>query len=425
MVSRKSLAIVAASAAVAFGGVASADVVSRTAASELSLSQPLPQPKMLQTAEPRRPLMGLLDKAGLAAPLDDAGISIYGHVEGSWSYYADPGESKNQVARGFDFENQDPTLNQISISVERAVTVSSDAWDVGGKMEWIWGGDSRFIHSTGLFDYYGLSEGPDEQFDLTQLYVDVAIPVGNGLRVRAGKFVTLIGYETIDPTTRPLYTTGYLFNFAIPFAHTGVLGTYAFNDQWIVDLGIVRGWDDSLEDKNGAPAFLGRVTYNFADERTALYTTVSVGPEQADDTGDYRTLIDLVLTHQLNDNISVALQGDYAWESAASSVDDDHGEWYGLGAWMSWTLTDMFTANGRLEYFNDSYGSRGLDTVLYSATAGLTVTLFPADELLSNLKIRPELRYDYADNGIFSPDSTGSADQNNQLSVHLEAFFTF
>ena len=33
----------------------------------------------------RRPLMELLDRAGLARPLDDAGINIYGHVQGSYT----------------------------------------------------------------------------------------------------------------------------------------------------------------------------------------------------------------------------------------------------------------------------------------------------------------------------------------------------
>src|SRR5215212_9746553 len=39
----------------------------------------------------RTPLMEVLDRAGLARPLDDARIRVYGHVEGSYTYnFVDP-----------------------------------------------------------------------------------------------------------------------------------------------------------------------------------------------------------------------------------------------------------------------------------------------------------------------------------------------
>ena len=407
---RKSLAIVAACAALAFTGAARADSSAFTLQS---------QPKAMQTDETRRPLMALLNEVGLATPLEDAKITIGGFTNVSWTYFADKGvENEQQNRPGFGNEDQDPTFAGLQVFVERVAEVTADEFDIGFRMEWLYGGDARYIHSNGLFDHYGLNDGPDEQFDLTQAYVDFALPVGNGLNLRAGKFVSLANYEVIDATKRPFYSTGYIFASG-PGTHSGLLGTYSFNENWTVDAGIVRGWDQSLEDNNGSPSGLVRLTYKGSDGTYATYLTAIFGPEQADDTGYYRTYIDSTTTFKLSDQITAAINGVYVWDSGASAVDGNETQTYGVGAWLSWVLSDYFTANGRLEWFNDSYGQYGLDTVVYSATAGLTVTPFPTDSIGSNLKLRPELRYDYGDNQVFG------GGQNSLLSVGLEAYFTF
>lgn len=416
MTLRKSMAIVAACAALAFTGASRAD------SSAFTLQA---QPKSMQTDETRRPLMALLNEVGLASPLEEAKIEIGGYINGSTTFYADRGgtfdantgtttKNSQQVGRLFDSENQDPTLNGIQVYVERVAEVTADEFDIGFRMEWLWGGDARFIHSTGLFDY---DQSGDEQYDLTQLYMDFALPVGNGLNLRAGKFVALSGYEVIDATKRPLYSTGYLFSSG-PGTHTGVIGTYAFNENWVVDGGIIRGWDDALEDKNGSPSGIGRIGYKGTSGNYATYLTVIVGPEQADNEGNYRTYFNSVTTFKLSDQITTAIDAVYVIDSGRS-ISGDETQTYGVGGWMSWVLSDYFTANGRLEWFNDSYNQYGFDTVLYSATAGVTITPFPTDSIGSNLKLRPELRYDYADNQVFGDG------QNSLLSLGLEAYFTF
>lgn len=445
MLNGKSWAILAAVAAVAVGGIAKAESVS-AAAEELSLSS---KPLALQagTTPSRRPLMAGLDAIGLARPLEDAGINIGGYAAASVTYYADPIQGSDvQPGRLFDTENQDPTINQIGLFVERTVDVTKGNFDLGGRVEVIWGSDARFIHATGLFDHYGNGDprdfdSPDNQFDPVQAYVDAAIPVGNGLRLRVGKFVTPAGYETINPTTTPLYSRGLLFTYLLPFTHTGVLGTYALNDQWSFDAGIVRGWDDALEDKNDdGVTFLARASYTFADKKQALYTTVTVGPEFPADNTTTRSLIDLVYTVKYSDQTTFALQGDLLWETDvdgrtfgdadgnAFNTGDDDGFAAGIGGWASHTYSQFVQINGRLEYLYDGQGFRFPPEVtpngningnnVYSATLGLTITPFPTDNIGSNLKIRPELRYDYADKAVFGGD-------NNQLTFALEGYFTF
>lgn len=442
MLNRKSWALLAATAAVALGGVAKAESVSTVASAEnLTLTRPV----ALQAAPVRTPLMKGFDAIGLGKTLDDTRLSVGGYASASATYYADPGDSKEQVGRGFDLENQDPTINQIGLFVERLVDTSKAEFDIGGRMEWIWGGDARFIHSTGLFDYYGFGNGPDEQFDLVQAYVDVVLPfMGKGLNVRTGKFITPAGVETINPATTPLYSRGLLFTYLLPYTHTGIYATYSCTENWVTGLGVIRGWDDALEDKNSnGVSVLATSAYKFADSKTDLLTHFTAGPEFAGSNGDYRYLLNNVLKHKWSDQWTFAVEADALVESDQDSggPSDDYGFAGGLGGWASYMYSQYVTVNARLEYLYDGSGFRvspggfvvddagdtvfveGQSNNLYSAALGLTITPFPTDEIGANLKIRPEVRYDYAQNGIFSPNAEGG--QHNQLSFAIEAYFTF
>lgn len=416
MLKGTSLAIIAAVAAVAVGGFANASTGSSSETLSLNTT-----PVALQAAAPKKPLMAGLDGIGLGKTLEDANINIGGYASASTTFYADPAAGKAQGGRGFDFENQDPTINQIGLFIERTVDVSKDKFDLGGRIEWIWGGDARSIHSTGLFDY----QDNDEQWDPVQAYLDVALPVGNGLRVRAGKFVTPFGYETINPTTTPLYSRGLLFTYLLPFTHTGAIATYALNDSWTIEGGVVRGWDDALEDKNDdGVSFYGGAVYTFADKKQVLALRGIAGPEYANDNQSTRTLIEALYTVKYSDQWSFAVQGNVLWETDVDSKfgeSDDNGFAGGLGGWASYTFSQYIRSNARLEYLYDGQGFRfgtAEGNNVYSAALGLTITPLPTSDIGSNLKIRPEVRFDYADNNAFGGD-------NNQLTFAIEGYFTF
>src|SRR5437870_7859039 len=79
---------------------------------------------------PPRPLMSLLRQTGVGETLDEAKINIFGHAEVSWTHNF---SSSNRLLPGrvFDLESDDPTLNQLDLTVERVVVVSPDQWDIG------------------------------------------------------------------------------------------------------------------------------------------------------------------------------------------------------------------------------------------------------------------------------------------------------
>src|SRR5439155_13343737 len=143
-------------------------------------------------------------------------------------------------------------------------------------------------------------------------------PIGNGLLITAGKFVTLLGYEVINPNGDPLYSHSYLFGFAIPFTNTGILGTYNFTDKISVTGGITRGWDQSTDDNNGAIDGIGQIKWT-PNPKWTFYLNAITGPEQTDNNTDYRTVIDVIASFAATDNLTLAVNADYGFESHAAS----------------------------------------------------------------------------------------------------------
>ena len=78
--------------------------------------------------------------------------------------------------------------------------------------------------------------------------------------MKVGQYPTPIGYETIDPSTNPFYSHSYIFNFGLPFKHTGVLAVTHVNDMLDIYTGIDTGTNTTfgpLGDNNGAIGGIG------------------------------------------------------------------------------------------------------------------------------------------------------------------------
>jgi len=422
MSNRKGLIGAAACAALALTGLARANEAATPVAPDYTKSVTLDNVPAGANAPKYDALMSLLVKTGPGKALADAGIVIGGRVEGSLTYSMSAPPGNFIAGRVFDFENQDITLNQAALYVNKDVDGSK--FDIGGRMEWIYGGDSRLIHSLGLFDYYNSKATPDdEQWDLNQLYVDIGI--GGGMKVRVGKMITPVGYEVIDPTGNQLYSHSFLFGYAIPFTHTGAFFYHTVNDSFSYMVGFSRGWDTSLEDNNGSALdFVGSATWQL-DPKTKFIINVTAGPEQAGDSGNWRTLLDVQYIQQIGDNLTIALNGDYAYEpNSQGSAEGSDAQWWGLAAYASLVIDSHMTLNGRVEYFNDQDGARLTGAVggtsLYEATIGLAITPFPTSAYGRGLIIRPEVRFDYGERAFFD----GGTD-HYQFTAAVDAIYKF
>lgn len=372
-----------------------------------------------------------IDKAGLGGLQKDWGIQAGGYIEGSYTYnFADPA-SKVNAGRVFDFEHNVERLNQIALQFARPMTpdvIAADAkagkWDWGFGVDQMWGSDGRLIHSNGLSAYRHFTH-PINQYDFTQGYLDIVVPIGNGLDIRAGKFVTPFGEETIAPVStvtgssgNALYSHSFEFGFGIPFTQTGVIASYQVNDKWKVMGGMTRGWDQSTDDNNGSPDFLGQVVYT-PNKEWSVTVNASIGPQAFRDTSDYRYVFEgIVAYNPANSRWTFAGDGEFAWQEHANAMRNT-AYWYGFTGYAGYKVNDMWTVNGRAEWFRDDGGSRtGVNASFYEVTLGLSITPFPHDKILSNLILRPELRGDFSNKSAFN----GGADKN-QGTVAMDAIF--
>lgn len=364
----------------------------------------------VEATEPRPLLTGAMESAGINQPLKDAGITVGGYAQASWTYNTSSPHTQTITGRGFDFENQDLTLNGLQLTLERAIEASKDKFDIGFRVDVFYGADARFMHSNGLLDNKGFvfdaaedgDTGPNEQFDLPQAFVQFGVPVGRGLLVTVGKFITPIGYEYVDPTKNTLYSHSYLFNFGAPFSHLGVTGKYSLSDELTVVAGLTRGWDQSIDDINDDIDFLGQINYKI-DSQWDTFLTLSTGP-QTEGSNGWRTLLDALVYYVPNETWSFGFEGLYGVEAGVPGTGDDYSQFYGVAVYPSYKIAPGLSVNGRAEWFSDVDGIRGVGSNnVYEATIGLTWAPFAnVNETIGEaFKIRPEIRFDYADDPVF------------------------
>ncbi len=380
-------------------------------------------------------LMSALGKVGLAQPLDKIGINIYGYIEGGYMFDVSARNTHDgPTFIGFNsFKNQ-AIFDKISLNIERTVDPSKKKFDFGFHVEGIWGADAAFIHSNGLAD----RQTGRYQGDLLQAYVDVTIP-GMPVRIRAGKWIELAGFEHFsaniygafgDPS-RALYSYSYQFLYAEPGTQTGVLITYILNPKWSFDVGVTRGWNQSIRDANDVPDFLGRITFTPSD-KTSIIFVMTEGPEfptgvgrnlPKGDNHHWWTALDLVATQKITEKLSLGLGIDYVYAPQITGLTNGVKQWGGVAGYVSYAFDPHVTLNARLEWYRDAADgfSNGASagSNYFETTVGVAVKPFPNVKFLSKLLLRPEVRYDHADQPVFD-----SGDKN-QWTSSVDALFTF
>jgi hypothetical protein len=429
-------AVAAATSAMTLSTIARAEsptAASAPSASILTLDQPITPAQAAQaqymdagTFTPWT-VQGALANTPVGAFMTKYNLTLAMYVEGSYTYNFGHPIGYINYDRVFDVDDQHLDLNQADIQFGKTVASSGSAFDFGGLVEVQYGRDARFIHSNGL-DFYGPTNpgDPPDQFDLTQAFVDFYFPVGNGLTLTAGKFVTLLGYETINPTTNALFSHSYSFGFAIPFTNTGLTAKYQINNQWAATIGFTRGWDQALKDNNGDGLdVIGQVAYTSYNVKglTGFFNFIS-GPESNDIVADHvnrywRSVGEAIVAYKWGDNWTFAGDGLFGYEPHAGTGGKD-ANWYGAALYATYTIDPYVSVTGRGEYFNDDDGARGLGAEVYEATVGVEVTPFPTNEYLANLLFRPEVREDWSGEAAFDAGT-----KHNQTTIAADLIYKF
>ncbi|WP_231890209.1 porin [Methylomonas methanica] len=373
----------------------------------------------------------------------------------------------------FNDRTGEPQMNQLNLYLQKAITVSGDAFDIGGRVDVMYGTDAAFTQAYGSFGFdpgtladsdrgnWDLNlSGHGERFyglALPQAYAEFNLPFGNGIAVKAGHFYTPIGYEVVTAPDNFFITKPYTMQYGEPFTHTGILATYAYNPNWTVMGGAVTGsnsggWDGNWDRDLGNWAWLGGVTWTSDDAGTSLAITSTAG-ERSESASDSWAMYSIVGKHNFTDKLHYIIQHDHGfadnvWTANGNATDaanpNQNAEWYGLNQYLIYDVNDKVSAGLRAEWFRDHNGFRvngpgrcfaaagnvgnnfacstnyGASYVqegsgYYAVTAGLSYK--PAKWL----NLRPNLRYDFTDNAKAFDNGT----RHNQFLVTADVVITF
>jgi len=357
-------------------------------------------------------------------------FKISGWIEGGITFNPDSPDDNQNFGRFFDDRANEPLLNQAVINLERALAPQPGEFDWGFKLQFMYGSDARFIHSLGLFSDTAATS--TVQPDLVEAYLNLHFPIlsEGGLDLKLGKFVTLEGAETIDPRTNFFYSHTYIFNFGIPFNHTGALATLHATKWLDLMAGVTRGVNTSIDDNNDSLAFHGGAGLNLNEGKIVVAASTHIGPETPNNNHDLRYLNAITTTWKITDKLTSITDLNYALDEVSDA------EAYGVAQYFTYAINDRLTAGIRGELFRDDDGfyvvsfannhdpMRALEgeptidprtvgggkTTYGAITAGVNIKP-PIPKPLAGLTIRPEIRYDRSLNNTRPFNNSSDRDQ--------------
>jgi hypothetical protein len=270
------------------------------------------------------------------------------------------------------------------------------------------------IHSAGV--------AQSNDFDIQQTYVRYIAPVGSGLTLDMGKFITEMGAEVIEgyDAWNYNYSRSLLFYYSIPFTHTGLRGTYKFNDMATLMGQVINGWDNVVDNNKGKSYCAHLMLMPVAN--TMLNLKYMTGPEQANNDSNIRNLINANLTLTLLESLTLNfdyVNGSEQKDPSNKVTTNGDSKWSGIAGIIRYVASDRYAINIRAETFSDSDGAR---TGVKQDMTEITVT--PEFTVKKNMIIRPEFRHDVSDQKVFDKGAN-AASEKTQDTIAINMFFYF
>jgi hypothetical protein len=360
--------------------------------------------------------VGQLDKAiqdGKSSLEKALSIQIGGFLDTSYTWSSNRPKSPPVISgRYFDKDHNKIVFNNFHLAVEKP----QEDWGVGFRLSGDFGRTGELLREAtfyGVNKLPGAGNGGESSAELREAYLTTTIPVGNGIGVKGGLFVTLLGTEILpNPGAyNDNISRSFLFNFAIPLRHLGFLLSYPLHEMLTITAGPVTGWDNP-HDSNRQPSFLGGVTFTPSDF-FSLASNVVAGAEQGHNRSHDRVAWSNVATIKPMDPLTIYLEYTYGNEGSLG------GHWQGGAAILSYNWTDRFNTALRGEVFHDKGGSRMGTPKLTVGEATLTAAYKFTSQLLGRFEVRP----DWSNKKFFAKES--SELDKSQTTLAVQAIYTF
>jgi hypothetical protein len=334
---------------------------------------------------------------------DNLGISVHALVDAGYEHNFNQPINNTNVIRAWDHDGFQ--LTQGNLHIERDGTV-------GFVTDINFGQVANAISSVTNYSPNQSHVG-NQWVDPTQYYLTYTCPIGSGISFEAGRFVTLLGAEII-----PVYNNlnfnesrGLLFNLGEPLTHTGIRGSYTFNDYFSATAGLNNGWDDPASTSNGGPNYEGELTLNTKDKSVSFVLNGTWGPNvQPSNTGLHKSnsnlgAIDPIFTWKPSFVPNLTLQTEYLYGSQEGPVINGHSaSWQGAAQYLVYDFTPSLESATRGEFFQDKDGARttGTGQTVWEITETLSYKIPEVTGLIARL----EYRHDNSDENVFTNNDT-------------------
>ena len=303
----------------------------------------------------------------------------------------------------------------------------------------------------------GFADGSN--FYLKEAYLSYLFPVGKGLTMTVGKFVTPIGAEVIESNANWNYSRGLLFNYAIPFFHFGASAKYAFNSQWALTGYLVNGWNNTVINHEAigffGPGQSSGLTYGASlaftpNMKWSVIENYFAGPV-TDGVGffgqtlnEWKQVSDTVVSFTPNSHWAFILNGDYGFgpviyqetdcDARVSTRPRPQGfsfscdptpavNWWGVAGYAKYTLSPKTNFAVRYEYYDDPDGYTGL--TFGDRGWAQEVTATASYNLTNQLLVRGEYRYDFASLPIFEQSFSADKAVKEQNTASISFVYSF
>lgn len=372
--------------------IAIAAAVAAALASYTSAASAQTAPAPAAPAAPAAPSLG----AVLAAT---PGLSITGYVASTYDYF----DTSSTALRAYDTKTNGFSLNQAAATIAYLPTEG-----FGAQALVIAGNDAKVLN------------GNNSAFNLNNAFVQYAT---GPLTLMAGKFSSLAGAESTNPTVNTTVSRSLLFWDMEPGALTGLRANYVVSPALTLIAGVNNGWvspqpantSKTIElGATGSPNSMFSYTADYYRGQSPLFGGSPNGVLQ---------LLDLVGTVNATSTLSFQANVDILSKDNVplASGGTGTGKANGLALYANYALTDQWTVAARGEYIDDKDGM--VSGINGTANKLKELTLAVNYSPVKNVKLAAEIRQDRSDNASYTKKD--GSPTTKQSSLELLAVYSF
>jgi hypothetical protein len=310
--------------------------------------------------------------------------SISGFVTAS--YFYDTSKPPGGVSPGYLWNQKSDSfsLNKVKLTLASPpVERSGDKFDAAYRVSLIFGQDAPIVNtSAGTLGFDNVREA----------FVEMNVPIGTGLNVRAGELISLLNYESGDGgAVNDNFSQGYQWFFTGNPPSAGVQLGYTFTDWLDLKVRVQNGLFQGPVDNNNAKTVMASIgikpndkiwmnLVGFSGREGLMPQRISGGS--------------FLGGWSVTDKFHVGTELDYfAFDTGVGTSDV-----WSAGGWFSYALMEKLSAAIRAEFISDKDGVdvNGLLGVPPNSGQDIASIAFTLNyKPLPSVKIQPEVRYDH------------------------------